>query len=124
MYKVSIRTDFSAAHIIRGYEGDCSRLHGHNYKVEVSVRADEVNGTGMCVDFRELKRIAKATINALDHTYLNDIAFFKKNNPTAENIARFIFDKIKGEIEAHLSLDSVTVWETDNYAVTYREKGA
>jgi 6-pyruvoyltetrahydropterin/6-carboxytetrahydropterin synthase len=123
MYTVSIKTDFSAAHSIRGYQGDCSRLHGHNYTVEVKVNADSVDKIGMCVDFRELKKITKETIKVIDHTNLNDNPFFKENNPTAENIARFIFEEIKTRIKGKLSLDSVTVWESDDYAVTYREEG-
>lgn len=121
MYTISIRTDFSAAHSIRGYEGDCSQIHGHNYRVEVQVKADKVNNIGMCLDFRELKKITTKTISIIDHTNLNDNPFFKENNPTAENIARFIFHRIKKRIKGKLSLYSITVWESDDYSVTYRE---
>ena len=121
MFKISVKIEFSAAHRIKGYEGNCSQLHGHNYKVEVNVKADEVNKIGMCVDFRMLNKISKNAIGYLDHKNLNDVPFFKKNNPTAEGIAKFIYKKIKPQLKGALSLYSVKVWEMDKYAVTYSE---
>jgi len=121
MFIISIKTDFSAAHSIKGYKGNCSQLHGHNYKVEVNVKADKANKIGMCIDFRKLKKVSKNVINCLDHKNLNDISFFKKNNPTAESIAKFIYEKTKKELKGKLYLYSVKVWETDEYAVTYTE---
>ena len=76
MYIVSIKTGFSASHRIRGYKGNCSRLHGHNYTVEVNVEADTVNNIGMCIDFRELKKFSNTIISGLDHKNLNDNPVF------------------------------------------------
>ena len=121
MFIISIKTDFSAAHHIKGYKGNCSELHGHNYHVEVSVRAHKVNSIGMCVDFRNLKEIAETAISGLDHKNLNVLPFFKEKNPTAEHIAQFIYEKITDNLKGSFSLDSVKVWETDKYAVTYSE---
>jgi 6-pyruvoyltetrahydropterin/6-carboxytetrahydropterin synthase len=121
MYIISVKTTFSAAHNIEGYDGNCSRVHGHNYKIEVSVKADEVNKLGMCVDFRKLMQIAKKTTSLLDHKNLNNIPFFNKNNPTAENIAEFIYKKVKKELKGKIAIHSVKVWETEEYAVTYTE---
>jgi len=121
MYIISIKTGFSASHRIRGYKGNCSRLHGHNYKVEVNVKVDAVNKLGMCIDFRELKSISNKAVNSLDHKNLNDIAFFKENNPTAENIAKFLFGRIRKGLKVRSLLHSVKVWETEEYAVTYSD---
>lgn len=121
MFIISIKTEFSAAHSIKGYKGNCSELHGHNYTVEVNVKAHVVNEIGMCIDFRSLRKISEDAISCLDHKNLNDIPFFKKNNPTAECIAQFIYEKIKGELKGNISLYSVKVCETDKYAVTYSE---
>ena len=118
---ISVKTTFSAAHNIEGYNGNCSRVHGHNYKIEVSVKADEVNKLGMCVDFRKLMQISKKATSLLDHRNLNDIPFFNKNNPTAENIAEFIYKKVKEELKGKIAIHSVKVWETEEYAVTYSE---
>ena len=121
MYIISVKTTFSAAHNIEGYDGNCSRVHGHNYKIEVSVKADEVNKLGMCVDFRKLMQISKKATSLLDHKNLNNIPFFNKYNPTAENIAEFIYKKVKKELKGKIAIHSVKVWETEEYAVTYSE---
>ena len=121
MFIISIETGFSAAHSIKGYKGDCSHIHGHNYRVEVNIQSDYLNKIGMSLDFRELKRISKKAVGSLDHKNLNDIEFFRKNNPTAENIAKFLYQIIKRELKGKVSLYSVKVWETDEYAVTYKE---
>jgi 6-pyruvoyltetrahydropterin/6-carboxytetrahydropterin synthase len=121
MFTISIKTSFSAAHSIKGYEGNCAELHGHNYTVEVNVKAERVNSMGMCVDFRKLRETAEKVIGTLDHTNLNAIPFFKEKNPTAENIAHFIYKKVQQELKGDYTLDSITVWETERYAVTYSE---
>ncbi|GAI64295.1 unnamed protein product [marine sediment metagenome] len=87
----------------------------------MNVKADEVNKIGMCVDFRKLSKISKNVVSYLDHKNLNDVPLFKKNNPTAESIAKFIYEKIQQQLKGALSLYSVKVWETDKYAVTYSE---
>lgn len=121
MFIISIKTSFSAAHRIEGYKGNCSELHGHNYTVEVNVKAEKVDSIGMCVDFRNLRETANKVISSLDHTNLNTIPFFKEKNPTAENIAQFIYKKVQAELEGDYSLNSIKVWETEKYAVTYSE---
>lgn len=121
MYIASIRTTFSAAHRIEGYEGNCAQPHGHNYRVEVHVAAQGVNETGLSVDFRKLKQMAHAVVAQLDHRMLNDLPFFAEHNPTAENIARYLFDELKGKLPDHLSLHCVRIWETDDYMVEYHD---
>lgn len=121
MYIASIRTTFSAAHYIKGYEGNCAQQHGHNYRVEVHVASPTVNDTGLSVDFRKLKHMAVEVVAELDHHMLNDLPFFAENNPTAENIARYIFEQIEPKLPEHLSLHCIRIWETDDYVVEYRK---
>ena len=127
MYKLSVKSEFSSAHNLRGYKGKCEALHGHNWKVEAVFEADETDKNGLVLDFHKIKKMLNAVLDELDHKYLNEIGFFKRNNPTSENLARYIFTKISGQIPA-LSclprrqagrLKEVTVWESDNCAATY-----
>ena len=122
MYELSVKSEFSSAHNRRGYEGKCEELHGHNWQVEVVVESDRLDKIGMASDFKKLKKIVNSIIKYLDHKYLNKFSFFKKVNPTSENIAKFIFTKIKPRLKNELvSLKSVSVWESENNKATYYE---
>lgn len=118
MYKIFVEDRFSAAHQIKGYKGECEKLHGHNFKVKVTVEMDKLNELGMGMDFREIKKILKKIIDKLDHTFLNELPQFKSCNPTAENIARYIFGELKHNLPA---LQEVKVWESDTSGVSYSE---
>ena len=118
MYKIKVEGYFSSAHNLRGYCGKCEALHGHNWKVEVSVAKDKLDKTGMVLDFKLLKGKLNKILGKLDHRYLNDIAYFKKVNPTSENIAEFIFRNIKRQIP---QVSAVTVWENNTSCATYEE---
>lgn len=114
--------DFASAHSLRGYPGDCAKLHGHNWKIEVQISGSQLNDIGMIVDFKEIKRHAKEVIKELDHTFLNDHPHFKDVNPTAENIAVYLFRSIQSRIESEqVAMHSITVWENDRNCVTYSE---
>ena len=116
MYEVKVEAQFSAAHKLRDYEGKCENLHGHNWRVEAGVRSEKLNKTGMVVDFKELKKRLEKIIKTLDHTYLNDLAYFKKANPTSENIAKFIFESLeKDGFPPH----RISVRETQTSSATY-----
>ncbi len=91
MYELAVQLEFSAAHHLRDYPGKCSRLHGHNYRVEVTVAGQQLNRHGMIIDFGQLKQICQQVIDELDHSLLNDHPFFQQNNPTAENISRYLY---------------------------------
>jgi 6-pyruvoyltetrahydropterin/6-carboxytetrahydropterin synthase len=117
MYRVKVEGHFSSAHNLRAYKGKCEALHGHNWKVEITVASETLDKTGMVADFTVLKSHLKKVTEELDHTYLNNIAYFKKANPTSENIARYIYDRLKSRITG---LESVTVWESQNSSATYR----
>lgn len=123
MYEISVREAFEAAHFINGYDGKCSRLHGHNWIVEAVVRGEKLDSLGMLIDFKILKAELKKVLDEFDHRYLNELETFTAENPTAENIARQIFRKLaKSEIfSASTKLFAVKVQETPNSCVTYYE---
>jgi len=118
MYYISVRTDFSGAHNLRGYKGKCEDLHGHNWSVEAKVCSETLDKLGMVVDFTLVKSCLKDIIATLDHKYLNEIGYFAENNPTSENIAKYIFEKLNTKL-SNAKLASVTVWETGNSSATY-----
>ena len=114
--------DFASAHSLRGYPGDCAKLHGHNWKIEVQVAGTQLNEIGMVIDFKEIKRHAKEVVKELDHTFLNDHPHFETVNPTAENIAVYIYKEIEKRIQTpEVKMHSLTVWENDRNCVTYSE---
>lgn len=123
MFELSIAVNFEAAHCIRGYLGKCSRLHGHNWKIEVTVIGSVLNELGMLIDFHDLKQEVNDVIRQLDHVYLNDLDIFKSINPTAENIAKYVYDELSNRPalqKANVYPASVTVWESNHSAVKYR----
>lgn len=122
MYDATVVLYFSAAHYLREYQGNCANLHGHNWKVSVTVKAEELDELGFVIDFRDLKKQTKEIISELDHTMINDHADFKSVNPSSENIAKWIFDKLKQSVNSsRCRLYSVEVGETKNSSVTYYE---
>ncbi len=122
MYDLQIETQFAAAHQLRGYKGKCENLHGHNWRVQITVSSDSLNEIGMVIDFHELKAIASEALSALDHSFLNEVFPFTEINPSSENIARWIHETLKKKIEANdCSISSVTVWENETASATYYE---
>ncbi|MBI5875035.1 MAG: 6-carboxytetrahydropterin synthase QueD [Deltaproteobacteria bacterium] len=122
MYELTIISDFAAAHNLRGYEGECENLHGHNWKVEVTVAGKGLNKIGLAKDFKVLKRILEGILEELDHKYLNEIPPFDKENPSSENIARHIFKQFQKGIKGKgVKAAKVKVWESDRAAATYYE---
>lgn len=114
--------DFAAAHSLRDYPGDCAKLHGHNWKVEVQVTGSKLNEIGMLIDFKEIKKHAKQAVKELDHSYLNDHPHFQRVNPTAENIAQYLYLEIAKRIEDDsVQMHSITIWENDRNCVIYSE---
>ena len=121
-WDLRVVTEFAAAHTLRGYPGSCSRLHGHNWKVEVEIRARTLDETGMGMDFRDIRRTAKGVTDELDHRYLNELAPFAEVNPTAEHIAAYCFREIGARLDRPgASVLAVTVWENDRACVRYTE---
>jgi 6-pyruvoyltetrahydropterin/6-carboxytetrahydropterin synthase len=123
MYEVSVDETFAAAHNLRGYKGKCEDLHGHNYKVRVTLAGPEVDSTGLLYDFVHLKQVIQSIIRSLDHKYLNELAPFDVLNPSAENLARHIYNEMLKQLHQvpnGAGVSSITVWETETTAATYR----
>lgn len=121
MYELTVVVEFEAAHRIVDYPGKCNRLHGHNWVVEVTIKGNRLNDLGMLYDFKELKKEVNLTIERLDHVYLNELEPFQIQNPTAEYIAKYIFEELakNPRLGGDLRVGSVKVWESPKSAVTY-----
>lgn len=120
MYSLKICTNFAAAHNLIHYDGDCENLHGHNWKVEVTVKAKELDKSGLAIDFKILKAQTKELLGTLDHKYLNDLEPFINNSPSSENISRYLFEKLEVILNSdNVTVDHVTVWESDNACASY-----
>jgi 6-pyruvoyltetrahydropterin/6-carboxytetrahydropterin synthase len=123
MFEVSVDETFAAAHNLREYKGKCEDLHGHNYKVRVVVAGKELDSVGLLYDFVHLKQVIQSVIRSMDHKYLNELPPFDRLNPSAENIARHIYDRASEQLKPAANgagISSVTVWETETSAATYR----
>jgi len=120
MYHLTIQTHFAAAHNLINYQGDCENLHGHNWKVEVTVAAEDLDNAGLAIDFKILKARTKDILAKLDHKYLNDLDAFRTQSPSSENISRFLFEQLSDVLNArNVKVDSVKVWESENACASY-----
>jgi 6-pyruvoyltetrahydropterin/6-carboxytetrahydropterin synthase len=123
MYELKIITQFAAAHHLRAFKGKCEQLHGHNWKVEVYLRASQPDETGLVKDFGEIKAVTWEVLQRLDHTYLNDQAYFQQENPSSENIARYLFRELSRLLDdSRTRISKVTVWESDTACASYWEE--
>jgi 6-pyruvoyltetrahydropterin/6-carboxytetrahydropterin synthase len=120
MYEVTISKSFSAAHVLENIGGKCEELHGHNFKVEVTVAAPKLNSAGLLIDFRVAKKWLAEILENIDHKYLNALPSFAGINPSAENIAKYIGEKMELEAKkAFVKIVRIKVWESEKAAVTY-----
>jgi 6-pyruvoyltetrahydropterin/6-carboxytetrahydropterin synthase len=123
IFEVYVKTDFSAAHFLAGYPGDCARLHGHNWLIEVYVRCRNLDRLGMAVDFMEIKQAVQSVISPLDHANLNDLKSFREINPTSENIARFLYRELGKKLNSEeITISKVKVAETPEAGAFYWEE--
>ena len=113
-YKVSVIKSFAGAHFLRQYKGKCENLHGHNWKIRAAFSGTKLAADGMLIDFTEVKAKLDEILARLDHKLLNEIMPFDKTNPTAENIAVFIFNELKGAETQNAKVQEVQVWESDS----------
>jgi 6-pyruvoyltetrahydropterin/6-carboxytetrahydropterin synthase len=123
MFEVSVEETFAAGHALRGYKGKCENLHGHNYRVRVTLEGRELDSVGLLYDFVHLKLVIQSVIRSLDHRYLNELPPFDLLNPSAENISKYIYDETSKQMKESQNgarIASITVWETDTTAATYR----
>jgi len=118
MYELMVEDTFDAAHQLRGYEGKCENLHGHTFKVQVFLKGNKLDKVGMLDDFRTIKEHLSEALKDFDHQNLNDLPPFKEENPTSENIARVIFERLKPK----LKLSRVVVWESPTSKASYSEE--
>ncbi len=122
MFEVSIHTSFASAHRLRGYEGVCENIHGHNWKAEVVLRTEKLNEIGIGIDFKTLKSMTDEILFQLDHQDINQIKPFDQINPSSENLAKWLYDELSAKLnDGSLCIHRVNVQETDFYTASYFE---
>jgi 6-pyruvoyltetrahydropterin/6-carboxytetrahydropterin synthase len=121
MFEVTIEETFAAGHALRNYHGKCENVHGHNYRAEVTLRGAELNAIGLLVDFVELKKVVHAVLDRMDHQWLNDFPPFDALNPSAENMARYIYEEVSAALTTKegVRVACVRLWETDTASAAY-----
>ena len=123
IFEIHVETHFSAAHCLKGYPGDCARVHGHNWIIEVFVRCRRLNDIGIGIDFRDIKQAVGDVVQHLDHSNLNELPPFKHENPTSENIARFLYHELAERLNSDdASVSRIKVSETPGAGATYWEE--
>ncbi len=118
MFELTVCEEIAAAHFLPGYQGKCRQLHGHNWKIEISIVAGQLDESGMVMDFKEVKKRLKAFLEHLDHVCFNDLPAFQTTPPTTENLAKYIFSGFSKELQPH-KLKLVRVWESQRSCITY-----
>jgi 6-pyruvoyltetrahydropterin/6-carboxytetrahydropterin synthase len=125
MFEVTVDESFAAGHYLRDYKGKCANPHGHNYRVRVTLRGAELDKAGLLLDFKDLKLVMKQVIDRLDHQMLNEITPFTEVNPSAENIAKYLYDETTGRLKSltnnRVAVKDVIIWETDTTTARYSE---
>ena len=123
MYEISAFGHFDAAHFLRGYPGKCANIHGHRWKVEITLQGEKLDELGILIDFMDVKSMLKEVLELFDHKMINEVPPFDSLNPTAENIARFIYermaDKLRDQTGSNVWITKVKVWESDAASATY-----
>lgn len=120
MYKLNVKTHFSSAHNLRGYEGLCKNVHGHNWKVRACIQSKETDEIGMAIDFGILKQHLNQIMEYLDHKLLNEVEPFTTINPTSENLAKYIFEVLSAKLnDGNSAVAEIEVWENDNSSAIY-----
>ena len=122
MFEVSVEQTFAAGHALRNYHGKCENVHGHNYRVQITVAGEQLDSTGLLVDFIELKRLMGNVVDYLDHRFINDLPPFDVLNPSAENIAKYFHDQVREGLDSNapVKIAEVRIWETDTSLAVYR----
>ena len=120
MFELSVKSHIASAHFLTGYHGRCKDLHGHTWHVEVVIAGEELDRIGMVADFAGLKKQLNEFLMPLDHVCLNDLEYFKRNNPTTENIAKYTYQNF-AKVIAPLWIKRVQVWESETSSVVYYE---
>ncbi len=119
MYELVVEKTFAGAHNLRDYDGECERLHGHNWRVEVTLKTEKLNDMGMVMDFKIIKKRLEEILSRFDHTYLNELGEFKQENPTTENVSKVIYDNISEQLPSGIFVAKVKTWESEKCAAAY-----
>jgi len=120
MFKLKVTTHFAAAHQLKMVADKCENMHGHNWKIEVTISGNHLNDAGVLLDFGDLKRHVSGIMDTLDHKFLNELDFFSDGNPSSENIAMYIADSLQSRIsDDGVRVDRVTAWESEDACATY-----
>jgi 6-pyruvoyltetrahydropterin/6-carboxytetrahydropterin synthase len=120
MYELKIITQFAAAHRLENFYGKCEGLHGHNWKVEVSLAGEQLDEAGLLVDFGVIKARTNALLEEIDHKYLNELEAFREQNPSSENLARYLFERLSSTLSREgVRVSRVNVWESDTSCASY-----
>jgi 6-pyruvoyltetrahydropterin/6-carboxytetrahydropterin synthase len=120
MFELKVKGDIASAHHLRGYEGRCKDLHGHTWKIEVTLQSAKLDVIGMVADFKVMKQMLKDVLEPIDHVYLNDLPYFKDINPTTENIAQYIY-RAFAKVCSPIKVKQVEVWESEMASSVYYE---
>jgi 6-pyruvoyltetrahydropterin/6-carboxytetrahydropterin synthase len=122
MFEVTIEETFAAGHALRNYRGKCENVHGHNYRCQVTLQGATLDEIGLLVDFVELKRVVHSVLDRMDHQWLNDFPPFDVLNPSAENMAKYIYDEVSSGLKTKegVRVEAIRLWETDTASATYR----
>ena len=122
MFEVTVEQDFASAHALRNYKGACENVHGHNWKAQVVIEGESLDGAGMLIDFLDVKHMMDAIVAPLDHKFLNEVPPFDVKNPSAENIAEHFYEKLSEGLKglAEVRVKQVKIWETTIQSATYR----
>jgi len=122
MYQIKVITHFAAAHQLRNFKGKCEQLHGHNWKVEATIRGEGLTDEGLLIDFQEVRNATNSILEELDHRFLNELTAFKDQNPSSENIAAYIFRELGKRLNDNkVRVSFVTAWESDTACASYGE---
>ncbi len=121
MYELRVEGEFAAAHFLRGYEGKCENLHGHNWKVELRVAGEKLGELDMLMDFKRLKALLGEVLDIFDHRCLNELEAFAELNPTTENVARMLFGQVASKLPEGVRVSRVTCWESERCSASYFE---
>ncbi len=122
MFEVTIEETFAAGHALRNYHGKCENVHGHNYRCQVTLEGEALDSIGLLVDFVELKKTVHGVLDRMDHQWLNDLPPFDVLNPSAENMARYIYQQVSEQLKPRegVRVGAVKLWETETASATYR----
>ncbi|MCP4022492.1 MAG: 6-carboxytetrahydropterin synthase QueD [Desulfobacteraceae bacterium] len=123
VYEVYVKDHFAAAHALKGYDGNCSNMHGHNWEVEAYIHCRKLNKLGFGIDFKDVKLVMQDILSKLDHTNLNEVAEFGSINPTSENISKFLYTELSRRLNTdYITVDKVMVIESPGCGSSYREE--